>query len=246
MNRVAPIAATAMLIAFAWPCIPAMNAGELHEAVKAENVAELQRLISKGADVNEPDFFGTPLDIAVVRGSEQMAEVLIRAGADIEAPTNSNAGRERPLHLAATRKQLASMARLLIRHGARLGATDGRGRTPLLGNVEVAAVLLAEGADPQATDGLRYDSPLHWAANVGQIEIVKLLLSKGANVNLKAGPNGDTALHYAAMKADLDVVEFLVKHGADVNARNDRGQTAYEKTQDVPTRELLIDLGATE
>jgi ankyrin repeat protein len=223
------------------------HASELHDAVKKENVSRVQSLLSSGANINDVDHFGTPLHSAAVRRNEKIVELLISAGADIEAETVT--GKARALHLASAREKQLDMAALLIRHGARLDAYDGEGRTPLIvavssDNIEIVRLLLAVGADPQGLDGLYHESPLHWAAMDGKVEMAKLLLSKGANINIKAGPHGDTPLHYAAMVGRLEMVELLVKHGAAVNKRNDKGQTPLQRTRHDNVKAVLRHFGA--
>jgi ankyrin repeat protein len=117
----------------------AARAGELTDAVKADDPQRIQALISGGADVNELDRFGTPLHMAVARGSVEIARVLIDAGADLEAEGSLGA---RPLHTAALGNQ-AAVAALLIERGAEVDTRDSKGMTPLIvaasyGHVEIA------------------------------------------------------------------------------------------------------------
>jgi ankyrin repeat protein len=61
------------------------RAGELSDAAKAGDVQRVATLIASGANVNAHDFFGTPLRVAAAGGFPEIAELLIDAGADIEA-----------------------------------------------------------------------------------------------------------------------------------------------------------------
>ena len=250
MNCHTLVRATAMLIAFGWTGTPVVVAGELHEAVKANDVARVQQLISKGANVNEPDLFGTPLDIAVVRGSEQVAELLISAGADIEATTEPDMGSDHPLHLAASKSTLAPIAKRLVQHGARVDSLNGVGETPLIvaaksGNVEVTAILLSAGADARRQDGRYHMSALHYAAAEGQIQVAEALIAAGVDINTKDG-QGDTPMHHATADGRLDMVQFLAKRGADLNVRNIKGLSPYQNTFSSPIRTLLKQFGAKD
>jgi hypothetical protein len=101
----------ALLIVLAEFHAPFAKGGELHEAVKAGDMSAVARLVAAGVKVDDPNYFGTALDIAVARGFTPIAEMLIKAGANIEAPTSANTGRERPLHLAASSPERSVAAR---------------------------------------------------------------------------------------------------------------------------------------
>lgn len=227
------------------------RAVNLHAAVRAGDIEVVQSVIESGADVNEPDSWGTPLDIAVSKGSDKIVQLLIDAGADVEGATSPGAGGEHPLHLAATRTSGASTARLLVSRGGRLDARDAAGRTPLItavlaDNVEVADVLLGAGADLEAVDSNLGASPLSWAACRGRFMAAKFLLSKGAQINRMTGPDGDTPLHRAVMCKGLEMIKYLVANGADVNATNNKGLTPMKRTFNRKQKELLRSLGAKE
>ena len=65
------------------------------------------------------------------------------------------------------------------------------------GHTELAAALLARGADVNSLDygGMRR-SPLHWACKGGHVALVELLVEAGADT--KVGPHGFYAPHTAA------------------------------------------------
>ncbi len=94
----------------------------------------------------------TPLHWAAVKGRADLADFLLRHGADVRA---RNAYGMTPLHEAAT----AEVARVLLARGAPVGERDERGMTPLhlARTGKVAKVLLEAGADPfaRAADGRR-------------------------------------------------------------------------------------------
>jgi|RhiMetdeSRZDD1v2_1073273.scaffolds.fasta_scaffold20425_4 ankyrin repeat protein len=229
------------------------RAVDLHEAVRAGDVEAVRSVIASGADVNQSDSWGTALAIAVSKGSDKIAELLIDAGADVERPTSSTVGAEHPLHLAATRSSRVATARLLVSRGAKLDARDKSGRTPLItaivaDNIEVADVLLAAGADIDAVDSNLGATALSWAACFGRFKAVSFLLSKGAQINGKTGPDGDTPLHHAVVCCHKvpAMIEFLVKNGADVNATNNKGLAPIHQAFNQAEKDLLRSLGAKE
>ena len=101
----------------------------------------------------------TALHCAVEAGSVQAAQMLLDSGADINAPTARQG--ETPLMLACglngsgtTTGQGSKIAcvRLLLKRGANVNAATKDGQTALrfaanLGSVEIARMLLAQGAD---------------------------------------------------------------------------------------------------
>lgn len=95
----------------------------------AENVEITKFLIDQGADVHEVDVQGmTPLHFAAMYGQAEVIQVLVQAGADIQA-TDEDDGRS-PLHYAA-RNGNAEATRILIELGADVELEDNFGETPM-------------------------------------------------------------------------------------------------------------------
>ncbi len=94
-----------------------------------EGRAAVELLIRHGADVNQVTGIGgmTPLHMAARRGSTEVAEALLDAGADIEA---RDKGGETPLRRAVNCGK-EGMVRLLLSRGANALSTDKNGRTPM-------------------------------------------------------------------------------------------------------------------
>jgi ankyrin repeat protein len=104
-------------------------------------------------------------------------------------------------------------------------ATQRLLRAAQRGNAVAIEQALAEGADPNANEGLDDLPPLHWAAFCGNTAAIAVLLVAGARV---AGTDegGSTALMSAAIRNRPGAIDALVAAGADVNARHRRGHTA--------------------
>lgn len=221
----------------------------LHDAVNAGDVARVIELIAQGADVNAHDLFGTPLHLAAAKGRTGIAVILIDRGADLEAAGEPEGAL--PLHTAALNGQM-QVAALLLDRGAKVDARDAAGRTALMVaagflHPQMTELLLAQGANPSAQDGVWGDTPAHYAACSGDIETMRLLLAAGVDINSAGTGNGSTALHYAAGKGAIDMVDFLIRSGAAMNTADESGWTplklaSNQRHQDVVER--LEKLGA--
>ncbi|MHB8637684.1 MAG: ankyrin repeat domain-containing protein [Fimbriimonadaceae bacterium] len=123
----------------------------VHLAVAGRRLEELTRLLAGGRPVDVPDREGrTPLFYAVMDGDEEIAEILVHHGADVNS---HDLYAETPLHFAA-RENHASLAEFLLANGARVDAQDIDGNTPLLrcaldshGNCRLAKLLVDAGAN---------------------------------------------------------------------------------------------------
>ena len=110
----------------------------------------------------------------------------IRNGADVNANMGLDWDERRPLHVAATLK--------------------------LKEHKEVAALLIAEGADVNGKDNRGY-TILHFAAMFSTKEMVEMLIEKGADVNANGGRGIGTPLHCAIKAKKSEIADLLRKHG---------------------------------
>lgn len=108
----------------------------------------MKHLLQLGADANWP-FNGMPaLSIAAHNGQIQTVEMLLAAGADVDALTSY--GRRSALHSALYPKE-KDIVELLIRAGADVNAKDDTGETPMheaamQDRGDAARLLIAAGA----------------------------------------------------------------------------------------------------
>lgn len=189
----------------------------------------------------------TPLHVAVAEGKDDIARVLVDAGADLAARTEHH---RTPLHVALEfcpalvpsllelgaaldAPSAAYLDRLdeLTAHlddGASLGdagfGLDLLSWASLGGAPATARLLLERGAD---ADG----GALHAAAGGARLELVRLLLAAGADVDRRDPETGRAPLHAAVTggaEDSLEIVQVLLDAGADVNATTNDGASALD------------------
>lgn len=189
----------------------------LHLAAKRAGTSFANYLVEAGAPVDAADKEGnTPLHVAAKSGFGSLAITCIEKGADVNAP---NAKGETPLVLAAHERKWSTVADLM-KHGASADCRNKDGMTPLMlvavfGEFakDLAAELLARGADPLQEDHLGLTA-LMYAACAGNTPVLKILLA-AKDVDLNA-PNarGRTPFYCAADMKQWEAMEILMDHGA--------------------------------
>jgi len=116
------------------------------------------------------------------------------------------------------------------------------------GNVQALSALLADGADPNASDGPRRSRALANAARVGRLDTMAVLLAAGADPNLPdAGGNRWIPLMHALHKHRTASVRLLLEH--DARADGPDGLTLTPLMMAAATGQadavrLLLDRGA--
>ena len=141
---------------------------------------------------------------------------------------------------------MSGQIRRLISEGADVNEVDRVGGMPLhaaalKGQLEVAEVLIAEGASVDEPAGILRATPLHMAAIGGSRDVAALLLAKGADINARDATL-NTPLHFAAEIGNMAVTELLIASGADLNARNQNEGTAIDKAGREGHFDAIVDL----
>lgn len=194
-----------------------------NEFFKAADVDDVIHCLDAGADPNKRGEAGIkPLHHTAAYGSDPaMVNALLDAGADPHDLTMA-------LFLAASYNFDPTVAVALIDSGANVNAEMWDGRTPLHGaaidseNPAVIAVLIARGADPNATaDLIGEAAPLHEAGSYNDNpDVIHALIDGGADVEAR-DTSGQTPLHWAAMRSNHPaVIAALLHRGADPDARD--------------------------
>lgn len=163
---------------------------------------------------------------AVKSGDAESVPLLVKAGANVNAPGSDGAT---PLHWAVHLENL-EIADLLLGAGANPNALSRYRMTPLnvaaeTGNAAVLERLLKAGADANGVSE-ENQTALMTAARNGKTDAVRTLLRYGAKVNAAEGFRGQTPLMFAAGEGNTSAVEMLIEFGANIKARSKAGSTA--------------------
>jgi len=179
----------------------------LHKAFNSDDASLVRQLLRRypefKAKINEPigDFGGPAITLA---RSAVMIDVLLEAGADINAKSNWWAGGFGLLHsgkVELARHAIQQGAIVDIHAAARLGMID-RLRELISANPELVH---ARGGDGQ--------TPLHFASTV---EIADYLLSQGADVNVRDVDHESTPAQYM-VRDRQEIARFLVERGCQTD-----------------------------
>jgi len=196
-------------------------AGPIHDAVMNGNIDEVQWQLDAGVDVNEESSKGlTPLHYAASAGHNDIVELLIERGANVNA-TDSGKGAT-PLDYAHWRDHEEVIETLNAHNAQREHEKGGKGigqsslihDAALDGDIDEVQRQLDAGVDPNLKSS-KGATPLFYAVYGGHLEIVELLITRGADVNALY-LNGNSVLDQAHDYDDQEMVELLEAHGAEV------------------------------
>ena len=182
---------------------------DFFKAIKSDDASTIQRLLTRGFDVNTVDPQGqVGLLVSLREPSLKVASLLIDSP---QVNLNAvNTQGESPLMLAAIKGHF-ELAQKMIQKGADINKT---GWTPLhyaasTGQLKMIGFLLEQNAyiDAESPNGT---TPLMMASLYASLESVQLLLDQGADPLLK-NEQGLTALQFAERGKRVDAVALLSK-----------------------------------
>lgn len=187
--------------------MPESPAHALAAAVRADDAARVAQVLERYPELTSslddpmPDgaFGATPLLGAVHAGNREMIDVLLRAGADINARSHWWAGSFGVLD------NDSGLAAFLIERGARVDAYAAARH----GMLDILKGLIA--ADPSVVHARGGDgqTPLHVAATA---EIAEYLLDHGADIDARDVDHESTPAQYA-VRDRQPVAKYLVSRG---------------------------------
>jgi ankyrin repeat protein len=193
-------------------------------AINRGDHAGVQALLKRGADPNARNALEfTPLVFAAATGQVPVVEMLLHAGAKLNAPS--------PFGTSLTFAALGGSApvmKLLLARGADVNAHRADGISVLMmasryPDAAIIGELLRRKAAVNAKDN-DGATALIYAAREGHLDVARALLGGGAAVDA-ADSHGWTALSYAAVNGHADLVKVLLEKGANVNARDTKRRT---------------------
>jgi ankyrin repeat protein len=235
----------------------------LFDALHAQDLASVRKIIKSGGDVNEVDGDGnTPLLISVLTRNAKLVDELLKLGAD---PNKARPDGKGPLFGAVrvgeekiVKKLLEAGAEVdaplsMEHNGVAVGGCTALYIAALLGHLPSCKVLTSSGASLEATNELGY-TPLMSAIEGDHEDVIDFFLKSGANVNPDViatmefeGIGGAFPLYTATRKENLAVIKKLLKRNADINRTAPNGWTSLKSAAQQGNFEIvkvLLDAGA--
>ena len=206
---------------------------------RCRDFEETGRRQSRSRASRAPDG-GTAFTIALARGNEAVARLMLDYGADINTKDKTGST---PLH-EAVRQGKIELVRDLVKRGADLHARTepvaGRatpfsgagGMTPFLtaaqtGNVAMMKELISLGADPTEKTPDGSDRP---ALRRHQPPPGRRKVHGGIRSRCERGPKArGSALHSAIRFGANEIIQYLADHGADFTIKDGFGRNAVEE-----------------
>ena len=215
-------------------------------AVKDYQVAEITRLLNRGAN---PNAANSPVP---------SFNAMLRALLSRHAPALTG----EPSVIAAASEQHWDVVEMLLAHGADVNARDIRGQSLL----HWAALSVDRGSflstsrDPHKNQSLELDmprlnailarhpnlrvqdrlgeTPLHYAAEFEDAPFVEALVKAGAEVDA-VDRGGYTPLCNALAGLHYDTAKVLLAHGADVNHKDKRGGSMLNRAKHISGPQMV-------
>lgn len=216
---------------------PFVDADSEKEALDARKIKVdiVDYLLQKGADPNKRDKSGcSSMHVVMQSQNIDVAEILIRNGADVNALTNT---RSTPIYYfcnhiewedeTSINEVLIPMIKLLHSAKADINIQAIDGSTVLhyaaaRMNQTICAFLIGLGANIAAQDYLKR-TPLHMASrNKIHPAVSETLIKSGADINAR-DINNATPLHTACVFENNEALKFLLKNKCIVSAADELG-----------------------
>lgn len=201
---------------------------EFIEKCKTESIAEIEKLLKTGEDINQKDGYGyTGLMWAIEKENYEVAKYLINEGADINIKSKTDAGNTALYASISDENPNLELVELLIEKGANVNDANERNENCLQaavmsGNLDLVNLLIEYDVDVNFM--VSVDEVGVWAylnyEKESYLDIMEVLIDAGLEIN-KQDSIGYTALLEMASNGHLDIIKLLVKNGADINLAKD-------------------------
>jgi hypothetical protein len=185
------------------------------------------------------------------KNAVRVAEILLQAGAEVDATAGMYGGGSTTLGLVATSIHplragvQGALIELLLEHGAAAedGAVNGclangRGEAAELlarrgarldlegaagvGRLDVVTGFFNEDGSLKATaTAVQMKDGFAWACEFGRATVVDFLLQRGVDVGARLRHHGQTGLHWAALGAHVETVKLLLARHAPVDVTDE-------------------------
>jgi ankyrin repeat protein len=191
----------------------------LHQAAAMSCIARLEQLLTAGPQLvglRDPGGL-TPLATAVLADRLEAAELLLKARADVNGAVRFKPGTA-PRVGGLEKSQSPQLAEF---------------STPLImaKSASMATLLLRHGADPGLKNDYGWSAMFYFTRN-GNPDMIDILIAGGANIDDTANVDpfhaGSTPLMWAAFMNLLPQLDALLKHRPRLDIRDRAGNTALD------------------
>ncbi|WP_418114925.1 ankyrin repeat domain-containing protein [Vibrio scophthalmi] len=213
-----------------------------HDCAEAVN-----KLVSEGANLNAINGYGyTPLMVAAIQRNPVIAQLLIKANADVNAIEPEYA--RTALIFASSRGSL-EVVNLLLEAGVDdINAKGKWGDSALIEAIfddHVAIVERLVQANASLDISSRYDLNPLMMASLQSPKVVKYLISIGVDVNEQNKETGETALMTASKRGQYSIIKLLTRAGAQLDIESKNGATAMSMARN-PESKLRLKMARYE
>lgn len=201
------------------------------------NLAIVQKLLNLGFNVTEEDL-GNALQVAVHGGHEEIALILLNAGAGVNSYASSEWGGLSTVLSEALQQKNEKLVHLILEADVDIYIYAGSALEKAVewGNHSIIEELTTMSDDANAVGSfLDGRAPLVVAVERKDAKLLQLLLDAGANVNNRETVY--TALNAAVRNCDIEMVEYLFSIGADPD---DSQALSEALSQGMPMLETLL------
>ncbi|MCB0330621.1 MAG: ankyrin repeat domain-containing protein, partial [Bdellovibrionales bacterium] len=220
---------------------------QLYQAVQFQDVAQIQALASKGADVNHKENGRPILGWAAQNGNVEVVSALLKLGAN---PNIADEGVGHTPLMRAIDTQFIEIAKTLLNGKADPNAKNQDGESCLMmavqsGKPELVKALVDGGADVNTSTPEGNTAALYAAqdGSPNALEMIKILGEAKANFNVSN--SSYTPLVYATEQGNVELVKALIAAGADVNGKTQLGATPLQSAINYPeVLKILLDTKA--